>query len=130
MGERELDIERHRQILSEIKDFEPYAAFCRINRHQDKRVTHEEIWRFLQENGIVHLSERDCGTVISYFDSDEDNGLNYKEFMEVVLPCDDLYMRSVVTQRPSYDCPPSQCLSFTVEKELALLLQKEVEYHK
>ena len=51
-------------------------------------------------------------------------------FMEVVLPCDDLYMRSVVTQRPSYDCPPSQCLSFTVEKELALLLQKEVEYHK
>ena len=48
MAERELDIERHRQILAEIRDFEPYAAFCRINRHGDKRVTHEEIWRFLQ----------------------------------------------------------------------------------
>ena len=33
MAERELDVERHRQILAEIRDFEPYAAFCRINRH-------------------------------------------------------------------------------------------------
>ena len=32
-----------------------------------------------RENGIVHLSERDCETIITYFDSDEDNGLNYKE---------------------------------------------------
>ena len=42
--------------------------------------------------------------------------------MEVVLPCDDLYMRSVVTQRPSYDCARHERLSFTVEKELALML--------
>ena len=69
-----------------------------------------------RENGVVHLSERDCGTIINYFDSDLDNGLNYKEFMEVVLPCDDLYMRSVVTQRPSYDCAKNERLSFSVEK--------------
>lgn len=50
--------------------------------------------------------------------------------MEVVLPCDDLYMRSVVTQRPSYDCAKTERLSFTVEKELALMLSKEIEYHK
>ena len=50
--------------------------------------------------------------------------------MEVVLPCDDLYMRSVVTQRPSYDCAATDRLSFTVEKQVALLLQLEVEYHK
>jgi len=43
------------------------------------------------------LTERDCGRIISYFDSDNDNGLNYKEWMEVLLPCDDLYMRSVIT---------------------------------
>ena len=83
-----------------------------------------------RENGIVHLSERDCGTIIAYFDSDLDNGLNYKEFMEVVLPCDDLYMRSVVTQRPSYDCAKTERLSFSVEQQIALLLKLEVEYHK
>ena len=50
--------------------------------------------------------------------------------MEVVLPCDDLYMRSVVTQRPSYDCAKTERLSFSVEQQVALLLKLEVEYHK
>ena len=50
--------------------------------------------------------------------------------MEVLLPCDDLYMRSVITQRPSYDCPRYQNLSFTVEKQIALLLKLEIEYHQ
>lgn len=48
IAERELEIERQRQILGEIQDFEPYAAFCRINRHQDKRITADEIHLFLQ----------------------------------------------------------------------------------
>lgn len=48
IAERELDIERQRQILGEIVDFEPYAAFCRLNRHEDKRITADEIQRFLQ----------------------------------------------------------------------------------
>jgi hypothetical protein len=47
VSERELDIERQRQILGEIVDFEPYAAFCRVNRHQDKRITADEIHAFL-----------------------------------------------------------------------------------
>ena len=40
----------------------------------------------------------------------------YYRWMEVLLPCDDLYMRSVITQRPSYDCPKHMRLGFTVEK--------------
>jgi len=48
MAERELEIERQRQILGEIVDFEPYAAFCRVNRHEDKRITADEIFNFLQ----------------------------------------------------------------------------------
>ena len=49
--------------------------------------------------------------------------------MEVLLPCDDLFMRSVITQRPSYDCPRHMNLSFTIEKQIALLLKYEIEYH-
>ena len=49
--------------------------------------------------------------------------------MEVLLPCDDLYMRSVITQRPSFDCPKHMRLGFTVEKQIALLLKYEIEYH-
>lgn len=76
-----------------------------------------------------HLTEVDCGHIVSYFDSDSDNGLNYKEWMEALLPCDDLYMRSVITQRPSFDCPRHMNLSFTIEKQLAHLLKSEIEYH-
>ena len=48
IAERELEIERQRQILGEIQDFEPYASFCRVNRHEDKRITADEIFAFLQ----------------------------------------------------------------------------------
>ena len=50
--------------------------------------------------------------------------------MEVILPCDDLYIRSVVTQRPSYDCGRTDRLKYTVEKQIANLLQMEIEYHR
>ena len=47
IADKELEIERQRQILGEIQDFEPYAAFCRLNRHDDKRITADEIFAFL-----------------------------------------------------------------------------------
>jgi hypothetical protein len=48
VAEKELAIESERQALAEIKDFEPYAAFCRINRHGDKRVSSFELLEFLR----------------------------------------------------------------------------------
>lgn len=47
IAERELQIEGQRQLLGAIHDFEPYAAFCRLNRHDDKRITQDEIYNFL-----------------------------------------------------------------------------------
>ena len=49
--------------------------------------------------------------------------------MEVLLPCDDLYMRSVITQRPSYDCPQHQNLRGEIEQQIANLIKLEIEYH-
>ena len=48
IADKELEIERQRQILGDIQDFEPYAAFCRVNRHDDKRITADEIFNFLR----------------------------------------------------------------------------------
>ena len=48
MASQELEIERQRQILAEVDDFEPYAAFCRVNRHGDKRICSAEIFAFLK----------------------------------------------------------------------------------
>ena len=44
--------------------------------------------------------------------------------MQVMLPCDDMYLRSVATQRPNYPVGPYSKLSPIVEKELTYLLEK------
>ena len=50
--------------------------------------------------------------------------------MEVMLPCDNLYLRSDVTQRHCRDCPRNQMLNCSVEREIAFLFEKEIEYQR
>ena len=50
-------------------------------------------------------------------------------FMELVLPCDDLVLRSIITQRRSGDCPAGVRLNPTVERLVAGLFELEVSYH-
>jgi hypothetical protein len=49
--------------------------------------------------------------------------------MQLLLPCDDMYLRSAATQRVNYPVGRYDRLSHTVEKELACLLEKEINYH-
>ena len=44
----ELQVEKQRQRLSILSDYEPYAAFCRVNRSGNKRINVTEILNFLQ----------------------------------------------------------------------------------
>jgi hypothetical protein len=48
VAEEELQVERQRQYLAKISEFEPYAAFQRVNRNGDGRVTALEIYSFLR----------------------------------------------------------------------------------
>lgn len=48
MASLELRIENQRQRLATLEEFEPYSAFCRINRDGNKKVTAFEIMNFLQ----------------------------------------------------------------------------------
>lgn len=48
VAESELQVERQRQLLATLADFEPYAAFQRVNRNGDDHVTALEIYSFLK----------------------------------------------------------------------------------
>lgn len=48
MASLELAIEKQRQRLASVPDFEPYAAFCRINRRCNKQITCNELNNFLK----------------------------------------------------------------------------------
>jgi hypothetical protein len=45
---KELQIEDQRQRLARHEEFEPYAAFCRVNRRGDKRICAAEIVDFMR----------------------------------------------------------------------------------
>jgi hypothetical protein len=49
--------------------------------------------------------------------------------MQMMLPCDDMYLRSAATQRPNYEVSRYERLPVVVEKELATLIEREIHYH-
>ena len=48
--------------------------------------------------------------------------------MSIILPCSDVYLRADVTQRPSRRTQRFENLESLIEKELALLLAKEIDF--
>jgi len=46
-----------------------------------------------------------------------------------MLPCNNMYLRSLATQRPNYTITRYDRLPPIVEKELTILLEKEIRYH-
>ena len=51
---------------------------------------------FLRDNGVEEATEADCHAVVKFFDSDEDGLLNYGDFLQILMPCDNSYLRSMV----------------------------------
>jgi Ca2+-binding EF-hand superfamily protein len=73
---------------------------------------------------------RDCQYIINYFDIDGDGALSYTEFMQMILPCDNLHLRSEASQRMTgkYD-PRMGRLAPSVERSLTDFLEREINLH-
>ena len=71
----------------------------------------------------------DWAYLVKFFDSDEDGVLNYTDYMQWVITWDDTYLRAAVTQRDPYGVNTDEYLSPILERELAILFQKELAYH-
>lgn len=109
---------------------EPYALFTRIDRNADGFITPMELLHFLRDNDVHEMTEADCYYVVKFFDSDEDGRLNYPDFMQMVLPCDNVTLRSQATQRPNLVLNPGDFLTLDVERDLTALLVGEIELHR
>ena len=48
--------------------------------------------------------------------------------MSIILPCADIHLRAQVTQRPSRKTPRYENMDMLVEKELAILLAREIDF--
>ena len=50
LADLELNVESYRQKLAAQYDFEPYAAFCRLDADGDKNLYTVDFYNFLHEN--------------------------------------------------------------------------------
>jgi hypothetical protein len=80
-AEQEIAIEKIRQILAAMRDFEPYTAFKRIDRNNEGFIDAQALTHFQRENGFRELEPQDFKTLINYFDLDQDKCLNYHDFL-------------------------------------------------
>jgi Ca2+-binding EF-hand superfamily protein len=130
IADHELMIEKQRQYLARLEEFEPYATFIRLDRNNNGFLSPTEIYNFMKDNEFDHVTIEDCQYLVQYFDSDVDGVLNYTDFMQWVVTCDDSYLRAAVTQRDPYGVNPDEYLAPILERELAILFEKEFAYHR
>mmetsp|Transcript_23466 Transcript_23466/g.17933 ORF Transcript_23466/g.17933 Transcript_23466/m.17933 type:complete len:170 (-) Transcript_23466:219-728(-) len=89
-----------------------------------------ELLNFLRDNAINNATEAECYYLVKFFDSDEDGKLNYPDFMQVVLPCDNTFLRAKATQRPNIIINKFDYLTLDIERDVTKLLQYEIELHR
>lgn len=53
IADLELQVEDYRQRLAMLYDFEPYAAFKRIDQDDDDAIYTMDFYNYLRENGVT-----------------------------------------------------------------------------
>lgn len=77
-----------------------------------------------RENGVEEATEADTFYIVKYFDSDGDEMLNYEDLLQIVMPCDDQYLRANIAQRDINLVLKHDYLDQEVEAELTRLFEK------
>lgn len=129
IGESERQVELMRQILGEQPDFEPYAAYTRLDENRKGKVDEVDLLYFLEGNGIP-VEQAETRAVFHKYDLDEDGLLSYNEFLEMVLPSSDPDLRAVICQRPNYEVRRHEVLSHEIEYALSSLIHSEIKLKK
>jgi hypothetical protein len=66
--------------------------------------------------------------MLAYFDLRQGKHMKYPEFLQMVLPCDNAYLRAATAQSSSRAIQKEQKLLPHVEKALSLLVFKEMRF--
>ena len=125
-GDGESELELTRQRLCNIRDFAPRAGFERIDRDMSGSLSVSELQNFLRDNSVHHVSDSELYNLIKFFDSDGNGRLNYQEFTQIVLPCEDNYLRNTTLDRASRIIGRYDYLPRDIERSVVEVIEKEV----
>lgn len=109
-----------------MTDFEPYSAFCRIDRDKKKYLTIRDLSKFLIDNSI-NFTEKNLHILFRSFDKDKDSAISFEEFLLTILSRNDSDLRALVSQKDTYYIGNNDYLSFEVEYCLAKIYEKELK---
>lgn len=82
------------------------------------------LFLFLRDNGVEEATEADTHYIVKYFDSNADEMIYYEDLMQIVMPCDDQYLRAAIAQRDIYEVTKHDFLDTEIEAELTRLFEK------
>ena len=80
----EKSIEISRQNLNNVNNFEPYIIFKNIDYDSKNEISSNNLKYFLELNSIFSTL-LECQNVINLFDKNNNNSLNYPEFLNMIL---------------------------------------------
>eukprot|EP01016_Furgasonia_blochmanni_P039335 TRINITY_DN4877_c0_g1_i10.p1 TRINITY_DN4877_c0_g1~~TRINITY_DN4877_c0_g1_i10.p1 ORF type:complete len:566 (+),score=122.17 TRINITY_DN4877_c0_g1_i10:78-1700(+) len=112
--------------IRDRNEFEPYAAFIRIDRHRNGYLTAADIEDYLRSNNRP-LNEKSCYLFIKQYDRDRDHRLVFSEFLHAVLPQNNPELRTVAAQRPNYDVRTDEYLTHDIEFTLSILRRADTD---
>lgn len=126
IAESETEIEKLRQSLAEKHDFEPYAAFKRIDSSGLGYITITDLHQFLKDNNVF-ASEEDMHVIFHQLDSDRDQRMTYADFISAILTATNYHLRQLVTQRKPSPIDGNNPLPLHVEDLIAKIFEKEMD---
>ena len=80
----EKSIEISRQNLNNVNNFEPYVIFKIIDYDSKNEISSNNLKYFLELNSIFSTL-LECQNIINLFDKNNNNSLNYLEFLNMIL---------------------------------------------
>lgn len=130
IGDGERDLEAARSRLCMIRDFAPNSAFQRLDRDYSNTITSRELCNFLRDNNVYHVSDSEAYTLVQFFDSDGNGRLSFQEFLQMVLPCEDNFLRNQTLDRYAQRVGRYDNLPRDIELALTSVLEKEIDLQR
>jgi hypothetical protein len=84
----------------------------------------------LKDNKEYTISEDECKNLVKFFDSDNCGRLSYYDFLQLLLPCEDNFLRKNVQERKPLRIGRFDYLPFNQEYFLADLIASEIRYQR
>ena len=118
---QEAKVDELRKNLFSQPNFNPYIIFKRFDMDNNDLVTIDNIMKFLEVN-CVKYNITDVKTILNFYDTDNLNALNYSNFINLILPDDNLCDNKDEI-REQY---PLKFLPYPIEYAVCRIFEKEL----